>query len=408
MTQLLLREQLPAAYLPLTARRTAQPGCSTRNTNLSLQLVSDLAALDGLEAEWNGLSATAARPAQAFQSFGWCWHWCRTYLDGSRNGPSMAIVTGRIAGRLVVVAPFAVQRSAGVRELVWLGEPVTQYGDILAAPEAADVETLLAVWQFAVGTTRADVANLRKVRADATAAPLLAHLGTVVTAVEEAPYLDLSGETSFEGWEERRQPRARKNRKRQARRLSDTGEVRLEHHAASDEARELARRAVSLKRSTLDSKGAISPALADARFETFFAEAAGDSVRPSGAVVRSLSVDGEPAALKVLIENHEVSMLHVAVFDPRFERCGAGAILLEHLIRESIREGRKTLDLLAPRHDYKMDFADGVVLVSDHALAISSVGSLYARCYLAVRRHLKAVVEAMPVPVRRLVARIAK
>jgi CelD/BcsL family acetyltransferase involved in cellulose biosynthesis len=79
--------------------------------------------------------------------------------------------------------------------------------------------------------------------------------------------------------------------------------------------------------------------------------------------------------------------------------------LLEHTIRQAIAEGRQTLDLLAPRHGYKMDFADGVVLVHDHALALSGRGSLYMHGFLRMRRRLKAVVEALPLPVRQLVAR---
>lgn len=52
-----------------------------------------------------------------------------------------------------------------------------------------------------------------------------------------------------------------------------------------------------------------------------------------------------------------------------------------------------------------MDFADGVTLIHDHALAISSLGRGYTHGYLGVRRRLKAGIEAMPAPARRLLAR---
>src|SRR5690606_31612526 len=145
--------------------------------------------------------------------------------------------------------------------------PVSQYGDVLATDEAARIETLEAAWTFAVSQTGADVANLRRVRDDAIAASLLARLGAGIMATEDAPFLDLSNDRSFKGWETRRQPRAIKNRRRQARRLADRGDVQFLALSGGEEAAALSEHAVRLKRDSLAAKGAISPALADARFE---------------------------------------------------------------------------------------------------------------------------------------------
>jgi CelD/BcsL family acetyltransferase involved in cellulose biosynthesis len=407
MTQLILRDEITGDVDAGRPSRGIAAGALSQlpTAALELALVEDVSGLTALEGEWTDLHVRAASGAQAFQSFAWCWHWCRHYTAPDA-GIRLAIVTGRRDGRLVLVAPFVVQRRLGLRELVWLGEPVTQYGDVLALPEARDLGTLTTVWRFVVGQTRADVANLRKVRADAIVAPLLDGLGAAITATEEAPYLDLTGETSFEGWEARRQPRARKNRKRQARRLGEMGEVRHDRHASSLEAAALARHAVALKRTMLAAKGGISPALADPRFEAFFA-AVVEGEGPGGcADVRVLSVGGLPAAMMIMIDAAGTSLLHIAVFDPRFEKCGAGAVLLELAIAEAIRERRGRLDLLAPRHDYKMDFADGIVAVHDRALALTMAGTLYFRGFLAVRRRLKAGVESLPAPVRRAIAKV--
>ena len=100
------------------------------------------------------------------------------------------------------------------------------------------------------------------------------------------------------------------------------------------------------------------------------------------------------------------TFLHIAVFEPRFEKFGAGALLLEQVVAQSIGAGQARLDLLPPRHEYKMEFADGTVAVADHALALSTAGWLYARGYLGVRRKLKAAIEASPAPLRRALARV--
>ena len=370
-------------------------------------MVASLDELMALEDAWNALHAEAGKTAHVFQSFNWCWHWCRHYLGDQATGPRLAIVTGRRAGRLVLVMPLVVQRTAGLRELTWLGAPVSQYGDVIAAPGADDVATLEAAWRLATVETRADLANLRRVRADAVVAPLLERIGATVTAVEEAPYLDLSRDTSFAGWEKRRQPRAIKNRRRQARRLSEMGETTFRHEHQSHEAGAMAAHAVRLKRETLDAKGAISAALADDRFEAFFADAAHGLGRPAGVNVLALTCGGVPTALKIVIESKDAAFLHVAVYEPRFEKCGTGALLLEHLIDRTIEAGRRELDLLPPRHGYKLDFGDGVVAVRDYAKALTTVGWVYTTSYLRLRRRLKAAVEALPRPLRQALARAA-
>ncbi len=408
MTQLTLRETAfdirpdAAAFAERDATREANLGA-----RIDFALVTTFAGIEALEADWNTLHAAAGLPAHVFQGFNWCWHWCRHYLGDGKTGTRLAVVTGRIEGRLVLVLPLVTQRTAGLTELTWLGAPVSQYGDALATPEAASPAALEAAWAFVVAETRADVANLRRVRADSVIAPLMERLQAPVTATEEAPFCNVTGDTSFEGWEQRRMPKARKNRRRQARRLADMGEVAFRSDSGTVEAGKLAAAAVRLKRTTLGAKGAITLALADERFEAFFADAAAGLGRPAGVTVLSINSAGTPAALKIIIDDRRARFLHVAVFEPRFERCGVGGLLLEQLVTETIKAGCQTLDLLPPRHEYKMEFGDGVVLVHDYALALSTAGWVYARGYLALRRRLKAVVEGLPLPVRQVLAKIA-
>jgi CelD/BcsL family acetyltransferase involved in cellulose biosynthesis len=345
--------------------------------------------------------------SHAFQGFNWCWHWCRHYLGDGRTGPSLAIVTGRIGARLAFVMPLVTQRKSGLVELTWLGEPVSQYGDVLAVSAAAGAEHLEAAWRFAVTQTGADVANLRRVRDDAIVSRLFDRLAAEVTAAEEAPFLELSGDQCFKGWESRRKPRAIKNRRRQERRLAEQGEIRFLALSGTEEAAALAAHAVRLKRDTLTDKGDISLTLADPRFERFFADVVHGCGRPAGATVLALTSQGTPAALKILIETNDAAFLHVAVFEPRFEKCGVGALLLEHVIGRTIEGGRREFDLLPPRHNYKLDFADGSVFVRDYAVALSAKGWVYARGVLKLRSHVKHAITKMPKPVRRMIGRLA-
>lgn len=409
MTQLLLRESGPEAFPTAGVAEPARSrpaGHISRAAGLELALVRDLDALEALEDEWSALHAEAGRTHHVFQTFDWCHRWCRHFLGRDRSGPRLAVCIGRIGGRLALILPLVTQRTAGLTALTWLGEPVSQYGDALALPAAQTLEALEAAWRFVVTETGADVANLRRVRADAIVAPLMDRLGCKVTATEEAPYLDLALDGSFAAWEHRRQPKARKNRRRQARRLAEQGEVAFHAHSGTPEAAALAAAAIRLKKASLDAKGAITLAVSDERFEAFFAEAAGENGRSSQVVVRVLTVAGRPIAYKILVKDATTSYLHIAAFDPGYEKCGPGALLLEHTIAETMESGRCKLDLLPPRHEYKIDFADHVTIVRDHALALSLKGHIYAEGYLGVRQQLKATIEGLPLPVRRVIARL--
>ena len=79
-------------------------------------LVSARADFNALETEWNDLFWRAGRGAQIFQTFNWNWHWCNHYLAASADAPapSLAIVTGRRNGRLVMVWPLVSEREAGL------------------------------------------------------------------------------------------------------------------------------------------------------------------------------------------------------------------------------------------------------------------------------------------------------
>lgn len=407
MTELTLRQD-ETALAAAVSRFSDAPGlrAQTADTSgLDLDIVSDVEGFHALEDDWTRLVARLDRPEHVFQTYAWCWHWCRHYLSAKGDGPRLAIVTGRSGGRLVLVLPLIIERRAGLRQLGWMGDPVSQYGDILAAPEAAVPETLARAWAFAVARSRADVANLRKVRAGSLAATMLRSVGAVVTAVEEAPWIDLTKSRDFAAFDAAVPAKGRrKNRRRHMRRLEERGPIEIESHAGTDDAASLADYAICLKRAWLKDKDYISPALVDDRFTAFFADVVHGRGKPAGAKVMTLRSAGEVAALDIVVDHAGARFLHVAVFSSKFEKCGVGGLLLESAIEGCYRDGIRTFDLLAPKHDYKLDFTEESMLVEDFALALTWKGRAWLDGFLAFRRRLKAMIERMPPPVRRAVA----
>lgn len=365
-------------------------------------VVSDRASFDALEAEWSDLFARAGRPEQAFQSFNWLWHWANHYL--SRRGATLAVVTARRNGRLVLIWPLVRERHAGLVTLAWMGAPVSQYGDVLIdhVEDAADL--VVASWRYVSAALAPDLVVLRKVRADAAIAPFLAGLGATVTDRQQAPYLDLASAPDFAAYEARYPAKARKNRRRQQRRLEERGAAGFETHAGGAPARDLALRALELKRAWLSERGLVSPALSDERMSRFIADVADGASHPTGCRVSALKSAGEPAAIEIAFACNGRLLVHVIVYALKFAKTGAGNLLVEECVRQAKRERFERFDLLAPGDAYKMEWADGAVAVDDVAIALTRAGRYYRAIYLdIIRGRLKAAVGMLPTGVRRVV-----
>ena len=379
-------------------------------SGLDLAVVSTREGFDALEADWNDLFARAGRSAQLFQAFNWNWHWANHFIGDGRGRLQLTVLTGRRLGRLVMVWPLVMERRAGLRVLAWMGEPVSQYGDVLAEDGPAQLEMLREGWRFIATTLRPDLARLNKTRADSVVAPLLAELGAISTQQLEAPYLDLASAPTFEHYAERYPSKARKNRRRLARRLEEQGTSEFRELAEGPDASRIAGQAIDIKRIWLKEKGLVSPALNDPRTMAFFQAAAADKQRPTKIRVAILMCGNAVAAVEIGFACRDRMAIHIMAYDLAFDKAAAGILLLEHMIETSLESGVAVYDLMAPGDGYKKEWADGAVRVDDFAVPMTVLGSIFARGYLSFARpRLKAAVAKIPLWTRRaLSGRLAR
>lgn len=384
---------MPAAGLQAVPR--ALPAAEAEAVReLACTVLRSRAEFDALEAEWNDLFARGGRGAHVFQTFNWNWHWANHYIDAPGCNCTLAIVTVRRQERLVALWPLMLVHRFGLRVAKWIGEPVSQYGDALIDPREDLAAILERSWHAITHDLDAHALHLRKVRADAHALPLIVKAGAVTTAQEEAPYLDLASAPDFAAYEERYSAKARKNRRRLSRRLAALGSVSTLTHTGGSAARAAATEAIALKLQSLAATGRISPALADARYAAFFADAADGGAHPSGCRVSQMKVGDDVVASCIDVSSHTHRAAHLIVHDPRFDACGPGALMAEHWVRTASDEGMAVFDFLAPAHAYKWEWADDAVAVNDYAVATSAVGILIVKGYFAVLRpRLKSAVE---------------
>ncbi len=371
-----------------------------RTGGCALSLITTRAAFDALESDWNDLFARCGKGVSVFQSFNWLWHWCNHFLEEDRTGLArtrLAILTGRREGRLIMAWPLAMETVGSVRKLVWMGDPVGQYGDALIEESGDKIQLLDEAWRFLQTNCQADVIRLRKVRADASVAPLLARSRAMVSEALTAPYLNLFSAPTYAAYEQRYTAKVRRNRRRLRRRLEERAPVRFETHAPGIEAAALTKQALSLKRDWLKRRGMVSPALADPRVDSFFCAVAADERQDTGLRVSVLKSGETAAAIEIAFRNGRYQAGHLIVYDGRFEKSGAGVILMENSIRRLHAEGVVIFDLLAPGDAYKMDWADDEIEVCDWALPLTLKGRAYARLYLGfMRKQLKAAMAVLP------------
>ena len=192
---------------------------------IAIETIDTFDRFEELEDDWNKLFARNARPANVFQSFNWHWHWARNYLG--ENTKSLRIVAAFSGDELVMLWPLVISKSMGVRQLTWMGAPVSQYGDILIDRKIEGHGMIEAVWSYISNKLKVDVIALEKVRSDAQVSAVLSAKKTIVTGCMKAPYLDLASAENYAEYEKRYSKKARKNRRRHRRRLAEIG--RLEY-----------------------------------------------------------------------------------------------------------------------------------------------------------------------------------
>lgn len=391
--------QLPTA--------ASDPARQAASDPASFDIVTTRAGFEALEADWNDLFARAGRDIHLFQTFNWLWHWSNHFLPAADGaGLRLAIVTARIDGRLVMVWPLVCERVGPIKRLSWMGEPVSQYGDLLIDDVADRPAVLRAAWDFVTRRTGASVLQLRKVRQDSAIAPLLEEKGAAIVQELTAPFLDLKSAPTFAEYETRYSSGARRNRKRQRRRLDERGEIALEFLSNGAEAAARVAEAFTCKMAWLRQRGIVSPALVDPRTERFFADVARADVRPAGCHIMTLSSGGRPVAFEIGVRCKGRSAIHIIAYDLEFEKTAAGALLMEDSIRSAMADGMTAYDLLAPGDGYKLEWADDAMVVRDWAMPLSLIGRTYSTFFLGSRRALKRGLDMLPVGARRKVTEL--
>ncbi|MFN3657322.1 MAG: GNAT family N-acetyltransferase [Pseudolabrys sp.] len=348
----------------------------------SLTLVEGADAIWQVEAAWRELCGNGGA-SSAFQSFDVAVACAAAH---AARGEVPRIVLARRSGRATVIVPLVVTELLKCRVLRFLGDPLIQYGDVIAAPDA-DGDDIVAAWALAASPEAGALAFLRRVRDDARLSP---HLGwqAAEIATEESAVVDL-----------RRDQVLPKNfvreLRRTSRRLNEQGKVDI-HFYRGPKTKPLAAQAIALKRQWLDERGLASAVIGNPVWERAIEEM---SVR--GALAgAALLVDGRLAAAELALVDGACWYAFMGAFEKSFARMGPGQVLTEHILAGARDQGLAFYDPLPPAQSYKRIRATETIRVRDFALPLRPSGNLLAAA-ARLRPHLKAAFNGLSPAIRK-------
>ena len=390
----------------------AVPACAQLSTPVGspvqLDTVNTLSDFSALADEWALLSQNSTSRVSVFQSFTWLRHWVDSYVSSPGSNHQLAIVTGRAAdGRLVLVAPFQLERNGLVAHLCWIGCPVAQYGDVLVSSEYDNAKNIREALSVAIQTFKPDVVGLSKVRDDNRLAKALANGWALELCRDTAHELAFGASDRFSEYEKRYSSKSRKNRRRLLRRLQENHKVEFHQHAPGDQAARIAQAGLELKRAWLKSRGLLSAALNQEVVGDLLISLARDP--SSGCAVFSVTCDDRIVGVQLGFQHQGKLELYLIVYDLEFEKSGVGSLHLEDTFREACDRGVAVVDLLAPDAVYKREWADVSMGVRDYARPCSLVGRMYMAIYMiGVRKLLKRAQSMLPLKWRKLAIRLVR
>ena len=353
------------------------------------------AEVHALAPEWRALEAEYPEAGTAFQSCDLVLAWERHFAD-ARN--ELRIVTVRQQGELVLVWPLAIETTPFGRVACWAGDPIGQYGDVIAAGAARD-EWIDAAFAEIGRDDKIGFLCLRGLRADSAIGAWAARRGIALGPAAEAPVLDTTGFGGLDGFMAEDWPLARRNAKRM-RKFDTMGGMGFEIVGPGQEAAALVAKAFAFKRDWLEARGLYGRAFTDKRMEECLTEFAGDATASSGLAVSHLTVDGETAAIEIGFRRGGRHYAYMGTFAPGFAKHSPGFVVTELTIRDCVEQGIAEYDPLPPAAEYKLAWSNARVAVHDYGIVLGWGGYLSLAVAAWARPAAKRLFERLPLKIR--------
>jgi CelD/BcsL family acetyltransferase involved in cellulose biosynthesis len=311
--------------------------------------IRDAAALAALVPEWWTLwrDCPAATP---FQSPAWLLPWWQSFAPGELH-----VVTVQENGRLVGLAPLYLETGARwdgviIRRLLPIGIPITDYHDVLLAPDRLNEASAALAGELARSPDW-ESCELPELAEHAQAPTLPSPPGCEdrLEVADTCPFVALPDETAqlSASLPARKRRSLAMNRNRAKRR----GAVAF--LSLADTAPEwLLGEFIRLHGLRWESRGE-SGALADPRVQDFHRRALPRLASAGLARLYALTIGGDVAAVYYGFLHDGHALAYLSGLDPAFAHESPGTLLIAHAMEEAIREGAREFHFLRGDEAYK-------------------------------------------------------
>ena len=338
---------------------------------LTVEVISDLAGLEAAADDWHALEATTG-PNAVFQSFSHTLIWARHFLEGGFSR-KLHIVVVREDGEARLILPLGVLKYPALKLGKIAGDPVAQYSEVLADPDA----NLAACFKAALASLRKDGIDLLEfdgVRDDSLLR--LAAAGRMGPRLNErtAPFADLTAAPDHDRFVRglgKNLGRSLRQRRNQA---DKAGSVNFEVIEGGTAAGAALTQAMEMKRDWLADRGSISGAFVSDITKKVLAELAAHS---PNALVLLMMFEGETAALRLGFEYLGTYFAYLTVYSAKLAKFSPGKLLLDFTFMTERSRGATIVDMLPPDSEHKRPWCNKEVGVADYALALSVKGAFY-------------------------------
>ena len=349
-----------------------------------------------LEEGWRALEQRASG-ASIFQTCDWCRAWISA-TESAGAPEEVRILTIRAGQDIILIWPFAIRRFGKARILHTLGEPASQYSDVLVCPQYNSTQLIEKAWYYIRSWDDIDVIELRRVREGAA----LAGLGgleayRVPGSNAEAPCVDFS---KLEGCDPagERSSRSRNSLRRHERHLSQHGAVSFSLIRDVAHQRRAVAEVAMLKRAWMQDKAMVSAGYAHPANASFIDRLASEGLL-CGA---QLCVGSDTAAIELGMQRGGVYWSLIQSYDLRFAKHAPGRLLFRDFLAACPDLGIRHFDFLAPAHKHKAELSTGAEPIADYIVPKTIRGRAVAAYLGRLRPALKDLYGLLPVGARRL------
>lgn len=380
-----------ASVLPSAVARSVRP------EKPRFEHHDDLASLGE---SWRDLERRSA-DTSIFQSADWCRAWVEaSQASGVPENPRIATVWR--GDRLVLLWPLAVRRLSIFRILHTLGEPATQYGDVLVDAGEDRAALLGMAWNAVRSWSDIDAIELRRV-CDDSALARLSELArhAVDSSQERAPRLDFRT-LKVNTVDGQRTSRTRNALRRHQRLLAELGPVSFDIVERPEAQCEVLAEAFALKREWQKEKSVVSAGYAHRASEGCLSRLA----MGGHLFVARLRVGEETAAIEIGIVRNRHYWSLVQSYDLRFSRHAPGRLLFWHLLEACPRLSIDVFDFLAPAHRHKLEWSNEQIGIRDYLMPASMKGRAAVSYLSNVKPGLRQFYIRLPSGLRRHAARL--